>query len=176
MLYSPHNSGPLVLRVPLAELVAVRYDALLRPGTLLVATSAAEHCVEALLGDGVEQGDGLQRVTRCAEAADVADAATSNRLLDGGDEQVDLELLDRAIAELDDLFEVVPGVDVHHRERDARREECPLGEVEHHDRVLAPGEQQHGPLALGGDLADDRDRLVLESSRGDCRRSHRRGP
>ena len=54
------------------------------------------------------------------------------------------------------------GVDVHHRERDAGRGERTPGEVEHHDRVLAAGEQQHRPGALGGDLADDGDRLVLE--------------
>ena len=123
-----------------------------------------------MLGDGIEQGDRLQRVPRRAEAADVADPAAGDRLLDGGDEQIDFELLDGAVAELDDLLEVVAGVDVHHGERDARREERPLGEVEHHDGVLAPGEQQDGALALGGDLADDRDRFVLEAGRGDRRR------
>ena len=88
----------------------------------------------------------------------------------GGDEQIDFELLDGAVAELDDLLEVVPGVDVHHGERDARREERSLGEVQHHHGVLAPGEQQDGALTLGGDLADDRDRFVLEADRGDRRR------
>ena len=61
-----------------------------------------------------------------------------------------------------DLVEVVPGVDVHHRERDAGGEERPSGEVEQHDGVLAAGEQQDRPLALGGDLAQDADRFVLE--------------
>ena len=37
-----------------------------------------------------------------------------------------------------------------------------MREVQHDDRVLAAGEQQHRSLALGGDLADDGDRLVLE--------------
>ncbi len=83
--------------------------------------------------------------------------------------QIDLELLDGAIAELDDLFEVVPGVDVHHRERDAGGEERPLGEVQHHHRVLASGEEQHRPLALARHLADDRDRFVLEAGGGNCR-------
>ena len=35
-------------------------------------------------------------------------------------------------------------------------------EVQHHHRVLATGEQQHRPFELGGDLADDRDRLALQ--------------
>ena len=37
-----------------------------------------------------------------------------------------------------------------------------VGEVQHDDRVLAAGEQQHRALELGGDLADDVDRLGLE--------------
>ena len=60
------------------------------------------------------------------------------------------------------LGEVVPGVHVHHRERDRRRPERLLGQAQQHDRVLAAAEQQHGPLELGGDLADDVDRLGLE--------------
>ena len=164
----PPQLGTLVLRIPLPELVAVRHDALLRPGPLLVAAGTAEHGVEAVLGDGVEQGDRLQGVARRAEARLLADAAGVDRLLHGGDDELDLELLDGAVAELDDLVEVVPGVDVHHRERDARREERPLGEVQHHDRVLAAGEQQHRALALGGDLADDRDRFVLEAAGGNA--------
>ena len=67
------------------------------------------------------------------------------------------ELVDPAVAEVEDLGEVVPGVDVHHRERDARRARTPSRQAQHHDGVLAAGEQQHGPLELGGDLADDVD-------------------
>ena len=37
-----------------------------------------------------------------------------------------------------------------------------LGQAQQDDRVLAAGEQQHGPLELGGDLAHDVDRLGLE--------------
>ena len=36
------------------------------------------------------------------------------------------------------------------------------GEVQHDDGVLAAGEQQHRPLELGDDLADDVDGLALE--------------
>ena len=52
----------LVLRVPLAELVAEAEDALLGPRLLLVAAGAAEHGVEAVLLDGVQQRDRLQAV------------------------------------------------------------------------------------------------------------------
>ena len=115
-----------------------------------------------MLGDGVEQRDGLQRVTRGAEPGALLHAAGVDRGLHRGHDQLDAELGDGAVAEGDDLVEVVPGVDVHHRERDAGGEERPPGEVEQHDGVLAAGEQQDRPLALGGDLAQDADRFVLE--------------
>jgi len=37
-----------------------------------------------------------------------------------------------------------------------------FGQGQHHDRVLAAGEQQHRPLELGPDLAHDMDGLGLE--------------
>ena len=96
----------------------------------------------------------------------LADLARVDRVLHRGDDELDAEVGDGAVAELDHLVEVVAGVDVHHRERDPRRPERPMGQVQHDDRVLAAGEQQHRPLALGGDLADDRDRLVLQLGGG----------
>ena len=51
------------------------------------------------------------------------------------------------------LREVVPGVHVHDRERERRGPERLLGQAQQHDRVLAAGEQQHGALELGRDLA-----------------------
>ena len=56
--------GPLAARVPLAEVVAEREDALLRAGALLVAARAAERGVEAVRLDRVEQRRGLQPVAR----------------------------------------------------------------------------------------------------------------
>jgi hypothetical protein len=56
----------------------------------------------------------------------------------------------------------VAGVDVHHRERQTAWPERLQCQVQHDDGVLAAGEQQHRPLELGGDLADDVDRLGLE--------------
>ena len=61
-----------------------------------------------------------------------------------------------------DLGEVVAGVDLEHRERDLGRVEGLLGEPHHHDGVLAAREHQDGLLELGGDLAEDVDRLRLE--------------
>ena len=63
---------------------------------------------------------------------------------------------------VDDLREVVAGVDVHHREREVARPERLAREVQQHDRVLAAGEQQHRLRELGRHLADDVDRLGFE--------------
>ena len=73
-------------------------------------------------------------------------------VLHRGHDELDVEVGDGAVTELDDLVEVVAGVDVHHRERDAGRPERPVGEVQHDHGVLAAREQQHRALALGGDL------------------------
>src|SRR6266496_2481187 len=54
--------GTLPPRLPLAEGVAQAEDPLLRAGALLVPAAAAEHRVELVLGDRVEQRRGLQRV------------------------------------------------------------------------------------------------------------------
>ncbi len=138
---------PLAARVPLAEVVAEREHALLRAGALLVAAGAAERGVEAVVLDRVEQRRRLELVARRR----VLHAAALDRLLHGGDDRV----RHVAVAEADDLGEVVPGVDVHDRERDVARPERLARQVQEHDRVLAAAEQQHGPLELGGDLADD---------------------
>jgi len=49
----------LVAWVPGAELVAQAEDALLGAGFLFVAASAAEDCVEPVVGDGVQERLGL---------------------------------------------------------------------------------------------------------------------
>ena len=69
---------------------------------------------------------------------------------------------DQPVAGGHDLVEIVPGVDVHHRERQSGRREGLDRQVQHDDRVLAAGEQQYRPFELGGHLADDVDRLGLE--------------
>src|SRR5262249_57970843 len=72
------------------------------------------------------------------------------------------ELRPSAVTELDHLREVVARVDVHDREGELAGAERLLGEPQEDDRVLAPGEEQHRPLALSGDLAHDVHRLRLE--------------
>ena len=161
-LYSDHSSGRWFLGSHWPKSSRKREDALLGAGALLVAAGAAEGGVEAVLGDRVEQRRRLQAVARRARTGLLAHAAGVDRVLDVGDDQPLAELLDEPVAELDHLGEVVPGVDVHHREREASRAERLLGQAHQHDRVLAAAEQQHRPLELGGDLTHDEDRLGLE--------------
>src|SRR5690606_12224675 len=54
--------GPLVLRIPLAELVAEAEDPLLGPGLLLVPAGTSEHRVELVLVDGIDERLGLEAV------------------------------------------------------------------------------------------------------------------
>src|SRR6185436_7312240 len=108
-------------RVPLPEVVAEREDPLLRARALLVPPCAADRRVEAVLGHRVEERRRLQLVARRARSCLLDHAALVDRLLHRGDHQALAELGDAAVAELDRLGEVVAGVDVHEREREARR-------------------------------------------------------
>ena len=90
--------GTLTLRVPLAEGVAQREDPLLGARALLVAATAAEDRVEAVLGDGIEQRDGLQRVADAVGA--LGEPAVGEVILDLGDVQAQVVTVDDVVAEL----------------------------------------------------------------------------
>ena len=79
--------GALVLRVPLAELVAEAEHPLLGPGLLLVAAGAAEHGVEAALLDAAEQRDGLEPVARRPGAGLLDDPAGVDVVLHRADDE-----------------------------------------------------------------------------------------
>ena len=100
-LYRFQISGPLVLGIPLAELVAEREHALLRACLLLVAPPAAEQGVEAVLLGGLEQDRGLDPVARPVRL--LAHEAALDRVLDRGDDQLQAQLLDPAVAVGEDL-------------------------------------------------------------------------
>ena len=117
--------GPLVARIPAAERVAMAEDPLLRAGLLLVPPTAAEQRVEPVLLDRVEQGDRLEPVARRVVAGLLVDAAGVDRRLDRGDDEPLAELGDPPVAEVERLGEVVAGVDVDDREREAGRAGTP---------------------------------------------------
>src|SRR6476646_2403748 len=154
--------GTLCARVPLPEVVAEAEDAFLRASALLVAARATHRRIELVLLDRVEQRGRLQLVARGARPGLLLHAALVDRLLDAGHDDALAELSHAAVAILDHLGEVVTRVDVLDRERELRRPERLLGQPQHHDRVLAAGEEQYGTLTLRGDLAHDVDRFGLE--------------
>ena len=152
--------GALVLGVPLAEVVAVGVDALLGARLFLITPAATEGRGVAPLLDGVEQGADLQPVARGLAVVD--DDAVGDRLLDGGDVQLDAQTVDPAVSRREHLGKVEAGIDLEQTEGDLGRGEGALGQPEHDDRVLAAGEHQDGTLELRSDLTDDVDRLGLE--------------
>ena len=154
--------GPLVLRVPLAELVAVAEDAFLGPGLLLIAPAAADGAVDLVALDGVQQGHGLQLVAAGMVAGLLLHLALVDALLHRAHDQLHTVLRHERIAEFDRLREVVAGVDVHQGEGHPGRVEGLAGQVEAHDRVLAAAEQQGRVVELGGHLAQDEDALALQ--------------
>ncbi len=151
--------GPLRLGVPLAELVAEAEHPLLGAGLLLVAAGTTERGVELVLPDGAQQREGLHRVAR-RDGLD--DPARVDVVLHLGDHQAHPGLRDQLVAGGKHLVEVVPGVDVHHGERQPARPERLDRQVQHDDGVLAAGEQQHRLLELRGDLTNDVDGLGLQ--------------
>ena len=153
--------GALLARVPLAERVAEAQDALLGARLVLVAARAAEGGVEVVVGDGVEQGHRLEAVAR-TERAGVGDLALVDRVLDVGHDQSRAGGLDGAVAELEDLGEVLSGVDVHDGKGKLLGREGLGRQVQQDGRVLAAGEEQDGAFALGHDLAQDENGVGLE--------------
>src|ERR687898_542754 len=154
--------GPLVLGVPLAEVVAEAEHALLGPGLLLVAPGAAEHGVEPVLVDRPEQEHCLDAVAAGPRTGVIDDLPGVDGVLHARDDEPHAQLGHPPVAVLEHLGEVVTRVDVHHRERQLGRGERLDGQVQHHRRVLATREQHDRPFELGRDLANDVDRLGLE--------------
>ena len=168
--------GALVARIPRSERVAMAEDPLLGARLLLVAPAAPEQRVEAMLRDRVEQRHGLEPVARRIRSGFLADASRRDRVLDRRDDESLADLCHAPVAELQDRREVVAGVHVQDRERESPRPKRLLGEAEQHQRVLAPREEERGPLEDGRRFAKDVDRLCLEDrqvvDRGPARNRH----
>ncbi|CAM5405533.1 hypothetical protein TPAU25S_02600 [Tsukamurella paurometabola] len=156
--------GPLLLRIPLAESVAQREDPLLGAGPLLVTAAAAEHRIEAVLGDRIQQRHRLQRIADAIGA--LFEPAIGEVVLHRRHVQAEVVLLDHLVAEGQHLRQIVTGVHVQQGEGQRRRPEGLDREVQQHGRVLATGEQDHRTLELAGHLAEDVDRLRLERVEG----------
>src|SRR5207249_11526356 len=112
--------GALAAGIPLPEFVAQGENAFFRSRPLFVTPSTTDHGVELVLGDSVQQRDGLQAVSGSAWADLFAHAAAVDRRLDARDDQPLSELVDAAIAKGERFGEVVTRVDVHDREGERR--------------------------------------------------------
>src|SRR5467141_777819 len=128
--------GSLVLRVPLAELVAEREHALLGARLFLVAPRAADRGVERKLSDRFEQGHRLCSIPAFIEPAQF-DRAAADRILDRAHYEPLAEVRRSRVAECNHLREIVPGVDVHEGKRKLRGTESLLRKAQQHDRILA---------------------------------------
>src|SRR5699024_7500933 len=163
--------GALAAGVPAAEFVAQGDDPLLRPGLVLVPAGPTEDRAEAAGAEGVDGRLGRECVPGAvgrSGRATVVDVVLYLR-----HREVEAESFGGLITEAKDLGDVVTGVDVEEPEGDLRRPEGLRRQVEHGHGVLAAGEQQHGPVELGGDLTDDVDGLGFQGVEG---RRSRAGP
>ncbi len=154
--------GALVFGVPLAKLVAEAEEAFLGARLFLVPTGATHGTVKLELSERVQEGHRLQAVAAGVDPLFFLDLPGIDRRLHAAHDQVAVDLLHPPVAVFDCLLEVVPSVDVHQREGDLAGIERLAGKPAHEDRVLAAGEEHHRPLKLGGNLANDVDRLGLE--------------
>jgi hypothetical protein len=77
------------------------------------------------------------------------------------DHEIEVPLGRVTVAEGVHLGELLAGVDVHDRERDAAEERL-AGDPDHHVGILAERPQQRDPLHAGEALAEDEDALRFE--------------
>ena len=152
----------LVLRVPLAEIVAVGKKALLGAGLLFVAPATAEARGEFVLLDRVEQSHRLQRIARSVGAFLLLDPTLVDRILDMADDQPRPEFFGERVPVSDGLGKIMAGIDMEERKRNFRRPEGLGGEVGHNNGILAAGKKQGRILKLRGRLAQDKNRFGLK--------------
>ena len=138
-------------------------DPLLRAGLLLVAPAAAEQRVEPVLVDRVEER--RSSGAGCVDGSWPGSSVTRPASIEAWTEATmsrSPSSATRRSRNVERLREVVAGVDVDDREREAAGPERLLGQAQQNDRILAAAEQQRRPLEDGRGLAEDVDRLRLE--------------
>ena len=79
------------------------------------------------------------------------------------DDESGTSCLDGAVAKLQNLLEVLAGVDVQHREGELLGREGLRGEVQKHGGVFASREEEDGPFAFCHDFAQDEEGVGLEN-------------
>jgi hypothetical protein len=109
---------------------------------------------------GEEDGD-LKLVTADLTGDRLRDALFEG-FVNGADDELGTKLLGAAVAELNQLWKFVAGLDVEERHWDVRGAKGLFREAQQADGILAARKEQGGALELGGDLAHDVDRLRFE--------------
>ncbi len=155
--------GALVLRVPLAELVAEGEHPLLRPRLVLVAAGAAERRAEPVLGQGRPAAPGSGSGCGCRPAARATSPRCDAPRAREATSSWTPSSATRRVAEVEHLGEVVPGVDVH-----APGTGCGPGQNAFSAsrsitiESLPPENSSTGRSSSADHLADDVDRLRLQ--------------
>ena len=153
--------GPLIFRVPLAEVVAETEEAFLRAGLFLVAPRAANQTIKLKFLNRREQRGNLQLV-----AADFAGSGHSDAFGDGvfdfADDEFGAEFLGAAITEFIQFGEMMAGIHVEQRHWDVGRAERFFRQAQQGNGILAAGEEQGGPIELRRDFTHDVNRLGFQ--------------
>jgi hypothetical protein len=83
-------------------------------------------------------------------------------VLDLGDQQSHAQRRGEGVTIIQHLGKVLSGVDVQDRKRKLLGREGLDGQIQQHRGILATGEEQDRPLALGRHLAQDKDGVGLQ--------------
>ncbi len=138
-------------------LVTEGVDPLLGAGFFLVTAGAAEGGIEAVLVQRLFQTLGLHHVGVHRAAVGEGTDALRHPFGVHVHQQVQIHLLDHALAEAVHLAEFPAGVHMQHREWQAAGIEGLACQMQHDGGVLADGIQHYRVLELGGNLTDDVD-------------------
>ena len=139
---------PLILGIPLPEVIPVGEKTLLG-ACLLLITSATTQCrIEAILLDRIQQRRDLQAVPRRIRSFFFLNFTLVDRPLNRAHDKASPQLLHKSIPILESLREVMTGIDVHQREGQPGGPESLTGKVGHDDRVLSSREQERGIFKL----------------------------
>ena len=153
---------PLVLGVPLPELVAVAEEPLLGPRLLLVASGSANGGIELIFFKRVEQRGCLQLIAACVIAGLLPHPATVDALLHRADDELGAKLRHKGVAIINSLLEIVAGVNVQERERNMARLESFVRKVSYHYRIFATRKKDDRAFKLRSHFAQDVNGLGLE--------------
>ena len=154
--------GTLVFGIPLAEFVAVGKEALFGAGFFFVAASAAHGRIVAALFQAFQQHIGLQSIPTGTGTDFFFDLAAINRFLHRPDHQFGTHLGHELIAVGHGFREVMSGVHMHQGKGNLGRPKSFLGQMGHHNRILAAGKQHHRFVKLRRGFAENVDGFGLE--------------